>query len=92
MDLRGDVYQGVWQEADEMRRSGELLALARRIRCPVVAIHGDYDPSPAEGVQEPLAAALEEFRFVLLARCGHTPWRERQARDEFYRVLKRECR
>jgi pimeloyl-ACP methyl ester carboxylesterase len=90
LEPRGDVYQGVWQEAAEMRRSGALLALAQQIRCPVVALHGDHDPSPAEGVRVPLAANVEQFRFVLLKRCGHTPWQERYARTAFYAALRRE--
>ena len=84
----GEIYQGVWNAAAEMRRSGELLALAGQIACPVVAIHGDYDPHPAEGVREPLSAMLRDFRFVLLEQCGHMPWIERQARDRFYQVLR----
>jgi pimeloyl-ACP methyl ester carboxylesterase len=88
--LRGDIFQKVWEEGAEMRRSARLLALASRIQCPVVAIHGEYDPHPAEGVQVPLSGTLEAFRFVLLKQCGHTPWIERQARTEFYSVLKNE--
>lgn len=84
---RGDIFQGVWDDAAQLRRSGELLELARRVRCPVVAIHGDYDPHPAEGVQKPLASVLGRFRFILLENCGHRPWIERQARDAFYQVL-----
>jgi pimeloyl-ACP methyl ester carboxylesterase len=90
VDLRGEVFQGVWEAAAEMRRSGRLLGLAREIRCPVVAIHGDHDPHPAEGVRAPLAEILHEFRFVLLRRCGHKPWIERQAKAEFYTALKEE--
>lgn len=87
---RGDVFQSVWQDAAEMRRSGRLLKLGEQVECPVVAIHGDYDPHPAAGVQEPLSAVLEHFQFILLKSCGHTPWIERRARDEFYRVLENE--
>jgi pimeloyl-ACP methyl ester carboxylesterase len=90
--LRGDVFQGVWEEAGEMRRSGKLLALGKQLQCPVVAIHGDFDPHPAEGVQEPLSAVLGRFRFILLENCGHRPWIERQARDAFYRALEVELR
>jgi pimeloyl-ACP methyl ester carboxylesterase len=86
----GDVFQSVWRDAAELRRSGELLALGSCIQCPVVALHGDYDPHPAEGVQEPLSTILPGFRFILLRNCGHTPWLERQARDEFYRILEEE--
>lgn len=85
-----DVYQSVWQQVNKLRGRGELLSMAERIECPVVAIHGDYDPHPAGGVREPLSRVLKDFRFVLLERCGHYPWLERHARDEFYRVLKRE--
>jgi len=83
----GEIYRAVWKEASAMRRSGELLRGARMARCPVVAIHGDSDPSPAAGVAEPLSAALSEFRLIVLARCGHTPWLERHAKENFYRVL-----
>ncbi len=81
------IFRGVWTEAAELRRSGELLHLGREIRCPVIAIHGDYDPHPAEGVREPLATVLSRFRFILLEGCGHKPWIERRARDEFFAAL-----
>jgi len=90
VDVRGGIYQGVWPEAAEMRRTGALLDLARQVACPVTAIHGDYDPSPAEGVRAPLAAHLAQFSFHLLERCGHTPWQERYAREAFYEVLRHE--
>lgn len=88
--LSGEIFQGVWPTAAEWRRNGTLLALGTSIQCPVVALHGDYDPHPAEGVQNPLSALLRDFRFVLLQHCGHTPWRERQARDSFYQAVQRE--
>ncbi len=86
----GAVFQGVWNKAAKMRKNGMLLKLAEQIRCPVTAIHGDYDPHPAEGVQKPLASCLENFRFILLAHCGHTPWIERRAREPFYTMLEAE--
>jgi len=92
IDYRVDIFQSVWRDAAELRRSGKLLELGKRIECTVVAIHGDYDPHPGEGVQEPLSAVLRSFRFVLLRNCGHMPWIERQARDEFYGTLKEELR
>jgi pimeloyl-ACP methyl ester carboxylesterase len=84
------MYEGVWKDASEMRRSGRLLELGNLIRCPVTAFHGDYDPHPAEGVSAPLSAVLKTFSFVLLEKCGHKPWIELHARDEFYRGLRKE--
>ncbi len=92
LEFQEVVYQDVWLEAIRLRQSGELLALADRIRCPVLAIHGDYDPHPAEGVKVPLERALEDFRFVLLEKCGHEPWKERAAKDRFYDILKDELK
>jgi pimeloyl-ACP methyl ester carboxylesterase len=85
-----DVFRGVWDEAAELRRNGVLLRMARAIRCPVVAIHGDYDPHPAQGVSEPLSRECPDFRFILLSKCGHRPWIERNAADAFYEALVRE--
>jgi pimeloyl-ACP methyl ester carboxylesterase len=90
LDCRFDIFQKVWRQGAELRKSGELLELARRIQVPVVAIHGDFDPHPAKGVREPLSSTLKDFRFVLLENCGHRPWTERQARDLFFRILEKE--
>jgi len=90
LEVDYDIYRNVWREADELRRSGRLLDLGRRIRCPVVAIHGDYDPHSSDGVRIPLSRVLSDFRFVLLNKCGHRPWLEREAKDDFYEVLKKE--
>ncbi len=92
VDFAPDIFQSVWKEAAQLRRSGELLELGKGIKCPVVAIHGDYDPHPAEGVKKPLSAILKNFTFILLAHCGHKPWIERQAAVRFYETLREELR
>jgi pimeloyl-ACP methyl ester carboxylesterase len=90
LEAQYDEGQRVWQEAEALRRSGELLEMGKQITCPVVAIHGDYDSHPAEGVERPLSRVLQDFRFVLLDKCGHSPWLERRARDKFYGILRSE--
>jgi pimeloyl-ACP methyl ester carboxylesterase len=90
VEIRGDIMQRVWAEAAALRQSGELLKLAGQVQCPVVALHGDYDPHPAEGVERPLARIITDFRFIRLEACGHEPWIERQARDRFFAILGRE--
>src|SRR5262249_3646614 len=85
-----EIFKDVWAEAAAMRSSGQLLHQASLVKCPVLAIHGDYDPSPAEGVHEPLTRVLTApFDFIVLRNCGHTPWLERRARDELYRILEK---
>jgi pimeloyl-ACP methyl ester carboxylesterase len=92
IECQYDIYQSVWRDAQELRTSGRLLALGRQIQCPVVAIHGDYDPHPTAGVRTPLSGVLKDFTFMLLEKCGHRPWLERAARDKFYSALEQELR
>jgi pimeloyl-ACP methyl ester carboxylesterase len=87
-----NIYETVWPEAAELRKSSKLLELGKKIQCPVVAIHGDYDPHPAEGVKKPLITVLKDFRFMLIKNCGHKPWIEHQAQEKFYEILKEELR
>jgi pimeloyl-ACP methyl ester carboxylesterase len=90
INVHGDIFYRVWNEADELRKSGKLLALGKNIRCPVIAIHGAYDPHPAQGVRKPLSSMLKDFRFTLLKNCGHYPWLERKAKDKFYEIIRKE--
>jgi pimeloyl-ACP methyl ester carboxylesterase len=85
-------YRSVWQEAEELRRSGELLKRAGKVLCPVLAIHGDYDPHPADGVSLPLQKRIKDFKFILLEKCGHEPWNEKHASRGFYELLQKELK
>jgi pimeloyl-ACP methyl ester carboxylesterase len=91
IECNGEQFAKVWSEAEEMRKTGELLSQAAKITCPVTAIHGSYDPHPADGVRIPLSKTLTNFKFVLLEKCGHEPWTEEYASDRFYEILLREC-
>ena len=88
--LNAQQYQSIWPEAARMRDTGELLRRARNIHCPVVAIHGTHDPHPLAGVKEPLSIELKDFRMHCLDKCGHTPWTEKHASNEFYKLLENE--
>lgn len=84
------VHRLVWEEAATLRASGYFLEKVRSLTCPVVVLHGACDPHPAQGVVEPLTRAGIDLRVHLLPACGHVPWMERQARDQFFDLLKRE--
>lgn len=92
IEVQADVYENIWKEAEEIRRNGKLLEYGKLINCPVVVIHGDYDSHPYEGVKKPLSRVLKDCEFILLKNCGHHPWLEKQAKDDFYSVLEKELR
>jgi len=85
-----NIYESVWTEAERMRSSGELLQHAGKVDCPVLAIHGVYDPHPYSGVKVPLEKVIKDFRFCLLEKCGHEPWNEIAAKNSFYDLLEKE--
>ena len=87
LEFSETINRRVRAEAKELRTSGELLRMGAKIQCPVVAIHGDYDPHLVEGAKVPLSRVLRDFRFILLEKCGHEPWIEKYARDKFYNIL-----
>lgn len=85
-------FNSLMDEVVSMRASGELLDFSKEIECSVVAIHGKNDPHPWNGVKMPLENRLNEFKMFLIDKCGHDPWKEYYAKDEFFTVLKREIK
>mgnify|MGYP006279312623 CR=1 FL=1 len=83
-----EIFSRVWPEADKLRETGELSAALANIKCPVFAVHGNYDPHPAEAVKKVLNSKVETEDFYLLPNCGHEPWNEKYARKDFFRILK----
>ena len=49
-------------------------------------------PTRQKGWSEPLSRECPDFRFILLQKCGHRPWIERNASDAFYEALVREIK
>ena len=88
IDYQPDIFEKVWDQARYLRSSGALLKEGKKIKCRVIAIHGDFDPHPWEGVKEPLRKLLSDFEFFLLERCGHEPWLEKRAKGKFYEILR----
>lgn len=90
IEFEKHIYESVWNEALKMRNSGEFLKLAKIITCPVIIIHGNYDPHPFKGVIKPLEKTVKNIKSVVLQKCGHTPWIEKFAKDSFYEILRKE--
>lgn len=87
---QANINEKVWAEAEKLRKTRELLRITGQIKCPVVAIHGEFDPHPWQGVKEPLKSVLKKFKFILLDKCGHHPWYEKYAKENFYKILRQE--
>ena len=90
IEYQVDINRAVGSESHKLYADGGLPELLSDIKCPVVAINGDYDTRPAAGITEPLSRVLRDFRSILLKKCGHMPWYEKSARDRFFVVLREE--
>lgn len=82
-----EMYSSVWSQAEEMRRNNELLNSLKMVNCPVFVIHGEFDPHPVEGVIEPLLEQGVTYESYILSKCGHSPFKERFAKESFYQIL-----
>jgi len=87
---RFSIMRSLWPAMRRLREAGGLVEAAGRISAPISVIHGGHDPHPAHGAAGPLARIHPGTRVFVLERCGHEPWLERGAREEFYRVLRGE--
>ena len=90
LDFQPEVFQSCMKEINKLRSNGELLGFGKNIKCPVIAIHGEYDSHSFEGVEKPLTRTIKDFKFILLKECGHNPWNEVYSKDKFYKIILRE--
>lgn len=85
-----EQHKALMAEIFSLRESGELLDRILHVTCPVTAFHGKYDPHPIRGLREPLEGKLPNFRLIILEKCGHNPWKEKYAREEFLKLIRNE--
>lgn len=82
-----EMHNAIWSEAAGLRTNGELLASFKRIKNKIYLIQGAFDPHPVEGVTIPLQENNVPCKTYILEKCGHSPFMEKYAKDEFYKIL-----
>jgi pimeloyl-ACP methyl ester carboxylesterase len=90
--IDGEQFQKIFAEAHRMREDGFFRKIAADIRCPVRIIHGKNDTTPVEGVVDPLHGTIPNLKWYVIDRCGHSPWKEKYGKEEFYRIVDREVK
>lgn len=81
------AYEQVWNEAAAFRSSNGFAGLLLGVSVPIHIIHGEEDPHPLVGVTAPLEQASVHYVLRTLSHCGHSPFLELEAKEEFYDVL-----
>lgn len=85
VDARG--HRESWEDMLRLQAEGVYPAAFAAYGGPVRMIHGADDPHPGRMIRDTLRHVLPRLEYVELARCGHEPWRERAAREEFLEGL-----
>ncbi len=83
------AHEETWNDMLRRQAAGDYPAAFRSITVPVLMLHGAYDPHPGRMIRDGLAAVLPRLEYHEWERCGHTPWRERAVRDDFFARLER---
>lgn len=81
------MHNVIWDEAAKLRTSGELLEVFKKITCKIYLVQGDKDPHPVNGVTIPLQENSVMCEAYILENCGHSPFMEKYAKDNFYKIL-----
>ena len=80
--------QETWQDMLRQQEQGVYPAAFAAIHEPVIMLHGDYDSHPGSMIRASLEPHLPQLEYRELKRCGHYPWLEKAAHDEFIVVLR----
>lgn len=82
-----EMHNLIWSEATKLRTDGKLLEVFQKIDSKIYLIQGAYDPHPVDGVRIPLQEYRGSCEVYVLEKCGHSPFMEKYAKNEFYSVL-----
>lgn len=83
------AHEQTWNDFVRLQDDGTYPAAFRSITCPVLMLHGAYDPHPGAVIRDGLLPHIPHMQYLEFSRCGHNPWNERHAREEFFTVLRR---
>ncbi len=84
-DARG--YEETWADVLRLQREGVEPAAFSGIEAPVLMLHGDDDPHPGLMIFDSLQTYIPHIEYVGFEQCGHRPWQERHAREQFLEAL-----
>jgi pimeloyl-ACP methyl ester carboxylesterase len=86
LDLKG--HTEAWRDMVRLQEAGVYPAAFNTITCPVLMLHGAYDPHPGEMIRDRLGKFIPQLEYTEFDRCGHSPWIEEHARDRFLSTLR----
>ena len=77
-----------WDDMMRLQADRTYPAAFASIRVPVLMLHGSFDPHPGALIRDSLKPYVPQLEYREFERCGHVPWLERAAHEEFLRALR----
>ena len=87
LEVDAQGHGETWNDVLALQARGVEPASFAAIRAPVLMLHGADDPHPGAATRDLLARHVPHLEYVEFPRCGHSPWKERHARDPFLAAL-----
>ncbi len=81
------AHEETWSDMMRCQAEGLYPAAFSRIASPAIMLHGSFDPHPGRMIFEGLRPFIPALEYREFERCGHYPWLERAAREEFFAAL-----
>lgn len=81
------AHEQTWADMVRLQSEGIYPAPFASIRCPVLMLHGDDDPHPGAMIRKSLLPYLPQLEYISWPTCGHYPWLEKAACENFYSDL-----
>jgi len=81
------AHDQTWADMVRLQGDGVYPAAFAAIAVPVLMLHGEVDPHPGRLIYEELRTHVPQLEYQELPKCGHSPWRERQAGRAFFDAL-----
>jgi pimeloyl-ACP methyl ester carboxylesterase len=82
------AHHETWDDMVRLQDASIYPAAFAKIDAPVLMLHGAADPHPGSMIRSSLKPHLPQLEYRELQRCGHYPWLEKGARDEFFAMLR----
>ena len=81
------AYEETWRDMLRLQEEGVYPHAFSQIEAPVLMLHGAVDTHPGRMIRASLAQHLPQLEYHEWEKCGHYPWLEAHAKDEFFQVL-----
>jgi pimeloyl-ACP methyl ester carboxylesterase len=82
------AHHETWNDMLRLQTEGKYPAAFEAVKVPLLMVHGDYDPHPGNLIRESLQAYVPQLEYHELDRCGHWPWLEKSASEEFFCLIR----